>query len=463
MRLSINRTAPELRRLNGGAGSSTRSTALGVVRKLSCVAVVASALIPPATIDAQAGSQPSRDTAAVATRPTPGTPRQGAPRSRSERDTTEKPAPKASNGDTIQSPAEIVGRVIGLKGYPDTGIVISLTARAASGDTMWSIATVTTPSATGGHGAEFKFQYPSAPKTRPAHLDLYVARQKINGTDTIWVLPVTHGKWVQAQHVVLGPSALDSVARGSIRLDVVLHLDPAPPVYTFLLFLPALVGLVAATAALAVVTWRDGQGKTDRTTRNAKTSLLGYTIAGTITWVIVIAWFASGFVTSDLRKISLFDPGVSIPTILPVAAFIGVLVYATECLVMVIQGHRMDGHTIVEPVDYQLKLIELGNRVFIAPYVAIIAVLALFRGATDGLAVPFVAFFTGLWIEPVLRVLKLVGEKLLPSGGSKDKPEAEPERAREAPGRGDGATSSTADADTNGAGSVTMKRGATAP
>jgi hypothetical protein len=385
--------------------------------------------MPVATIHAQAGAPPRRDTAGVVRQPT-----QVAPRQNAQRDSAQKATAKASSTDTIPSTREIVGRVVGPKGYADAGVVGSATARAAGGDTLWSAVTLTTAPATGGRGADFKFEYPNTPKLRPARVDVSVSRQKVTKADTLWGLQFTHGKWIQAQRKGVGPAALDSMARGSTRLDMELRLDQASPVYTFLLSLPALVGLLAATIALAFVA-RDAESEKEKRRRKVRSALLFYAITGAITWVGIIAWFAQGFVTSDLRKISLFSPDVEIPTILPLAAFLGVLVYATECLVSVIRRPvQADGTPGVEP-DYQLKLIELGNRVFIAPYVAIIAVLTIFRGATDGLAVPFVAFFTGLWIEPVLRVLKLAGDKLLPGGDSKDKPEGEPEKDK-APPRG---------------------------
>jgi len=324
--------------------------------------------------------------------------------------------------------------VIGPKGYPDAGVVVSATARAAGGDTLWSAVTLTTAPPNGGRGADFRFEYPNTPKLRPARVDVNVARQKVTKADTLWGWQFSHGKWIQAQSKGVGTAALDSMARGSTRLDVELRLDQASPVYTFLLFLPALVGLLAATIALAFVA-RGAQSDKEKRRRKVRSALLLYAIAGAITWVGIIAWFAQGYVTSDLRKISLFNPDVEIPTVLPVAAFLGVLVYATECLVSVIRRPvKADGTTDVEP-DYQLKLIELGNRVFIAPYVAIIAVLTIFRGAADGLAVPFVAFFTGLWIEPVLRVLKLAGDKLLPGDESKDNPDGEVEKGRPPQGK----------------------------
>ena len=351
----------------------------------------------------------------------------------SVRDTAAKPAAKDTNrADTTRAnvpPADttrgvvVGGRVIGLRGYRGTGILVSLTARTATGDTIWSSATTTVPIGPDSSHGEFAFVYPNSSKLAAAHLDLDVARQKVAVINDTWF---RRGKWVRHEHLVIGAAVVDSAGRAAVRRDVALELDPAPPFYTFLLFFPALIGLVAATAALGVFSRR---GATQANalepygTKKAKNALLGYTAAGTGAWVLVVAYFAIGFVTSGLRKISLFDPDISIPVILPVSAFIGVLVYATECLVGVVR--KKDDPDVVAAhtfVDYQQTLIELGNRVFIAPYVAIIAVLTVFRGTADGLAVPFVAFFTGLWIEPVLRALQLVGDKLLPGEKPKDKP-----------------------------------------
>ena len=312
---------------------------------------------------------------------------------------------------------EVSGRVVGLKGFQEAGILVFLTARSATGDTIWSAATTTARAADSSH-AEFRFVYPNPAKLGAARLELGLVRQKVSSVPDHWY---SHGKWVRREHIVISSGVIDSAGGGVVRRDIALELDPAPPFYTFLLFAPALIGLIAATTALIVFERKGGHGdESNAATKKAKGALLGYTVAGTIAWVGVVGWFAGGFVTSGLRKISLFDPDLSIPVILPVAAFIGVLVYATECLVGVVRKKDpgSDDDTIHKFVDYQQTLIELGNRVFIAPYVAIIAVLTIFRGTTDGLAVPFVAFFTGLWIEPVLRLLRMAGEKLLPSGRS---------------------------------------------
>ena len=121
----------------------------------------------------------------------------------------------------------------------------------------------------------------------------------------------------------------------------------------------------------------------------------------------MIAWFAVGFVRSDLQAINLFGPNLRVPVLIPVAAFLGVLVFATGRLLALAK----DGNTDAER---EAMYLELGNRTFIAPYVAIVTVLIAFDDRS-GEVPTLAAFATGLWIEPVLESLRLLGQKLLPA------------------------------------------------
>jgi hypothetical protein len=220
----------------------------------------------------------------------------------------------------------------------------------------------------------------------------------------------------------------------SRRLDLKLRFDSAPPFYTLLLFVPALIGIVAAAFASASLLfqrsdagegperkwwapWRSSGRSPDPGTRRhrrptdfreaTRRTATIYVFFGTISWVVVIAWFAAGFVLSDLQAINLFGPNLRIPVLIPVAAFLGVLVFATGRLLALAK----DGNTDAER---EAMYLELGNRTFIAPYVAIVLVLIAFDDRS-GEVPTLAAFATGLWIEPVLESLRILGQKLLPT------------------------------------------------
>src|SRR5262245_52802588 len=103
------------------------SPVLRIVRS-AALAIVCVIGLPPTALRAQAAAPPTRPDSAAPTPPRP-----------TVRDTAAKPAAKDSTRvDTAARGVSIAGRVIGLKGYRGTGILVSLTARTTSGDTIWS-------------------------------------------------------------------------------------------------------------------------------------------------------------------------------------------------------------------------------------------------------------------------------------------------------------------------------------
>jgi hypothetical protein len=305
------------------------------------------------------------------------------------------------------------GRVYGAKGKPQPGVAISLVVTGGQGDTLWSAAYITAlgKSAEDSGQGRYTIDYPgSGGGERPARFSLSLARQRVEVEEAM-----SKHKWVQAQNAEWKSEAFGSIASRANR-DFLLHYDPAPPIYTLLLLVPALVGLIAATITMSFTSRREGDAASltaADAARRAKRTLVYYSFSGVVAWVGTLIWFAAGYVLSDLRTIALFDPSIAVPVLVPVAAFLGVLVYATTRLLDVVTGKG--------DADPRQSIIELGNRVFIAPYVAVVAILALFRGDFAGPVVPFIAFFTGLWIEPVLKALQAVGEKFAPASEDKGK------------------------------------------
>jgi hypothetical protein len=300
------------------------------------------------------------------------------------------------------------GFVLDFDGRPQENALVQLVAIGDNGNVLWqsSYSTdVATPQDSTRRG-RYSIAYPLVRGHAPADLRLRIPRQqvttgriKIKGPwiflsppyvriDSLQIGQIR--QWAQPDSFSWRPQDL-AFATPDLRVDFWLGYDPTPPFYAFLLFVPALVGLVAATT-----TYMMSQKKVEKGLAAAWV-IRRYVIVGTAAWVFVIGWFIAGYWIAGLRSISFLDPKFSIPVLVPVSAFLGVLVYATSCL-----------------TDDKARLEDLGNRVFIAPYVAIMAILALFQGKAEGLLPPFIAFVTGLWIEPVMGALRGAGLKLIP-------------------------------------------------
>jgi len=300
------------------------------------------------------------------------------------------------------------GFVLDFDGRPQENALVQLVAIGDNGNVLWqsSYSTDVATTRDSTRRGRYSIAYPLVRGHAPADLRLRIPRQqvttgliKIKGpwiflnrpyfrVDSLLIGQIR--QWAQPDSFSWRPPDL-AFATPDLRVDFWLGYDPTPPFYAFLLFVPALVGLVAATT-----TYMMSQKKVEKGLAAAWV-IRRYVIVGTAAWVFVIGWFIAGYWIAGLRSISFLDPKVSIPVLVPVSAFLGVLVYATTCL-----------------TDDKARLEDLGNRVFIAPYVAIMAILALFQGKADGLLPPFIAFVTGLWIEPVMGALRAAGLKLIP-------------------------------------------------
>jgi hypothetical protein len=325
----------------------------------------------------------------------------------------------------VPAPDTTAVRVLHISGFvldfdkrPQENALVELLALSDDGAVLWQ-SSYSTDAATREDTTlrgRYRIAYPLVKGHTPAALRLRVPRQQVSTGFIKLTLPkltfsarslsmpsigmesVRIGdmrQWARPDSFVWRSQSL-GLALQDIRADFQLSYDPTPPFYTFLLFLPALVGLVAASATAMVSQKRNEHGL------DVAWVVRRYVIAGTGAWVVVIGVFIVGYWIAGLRSISLLDPSLSVPVLVPVSAFLGVVVFATTQL--------------AEKDELQLAdLTNLGNRVFVAPYVAFMAILALFQGKTDGLLPPFIAFITGLWIEPVMGALHAAGAKLLPA------------------------------------------------
>jgi hypothetical protein len=300
----------------------------------------------------------------------------------------------------------IRGRVVDLDGKRRGGVVVVLEARDSASNALLTRVLAITDTA-----GEYEIVYRPRPTPAATQLQLAITRQRVRVEERRY-LPDSH-KWMQRDTLVLRASTGEPQSR---QVDFRLTYDHAPPFFTLLLILPALVGLLSAAifgAALVYQQRTAGEGTPAdlarkallRDIRPAPRIVAYYVFAGCIAWVVIIGFFAVHFVRSDLHTINLFDTSAQVPVLIPMAAFLGVLVFATTRLVELANERTLTS-------ERELTLIEIGNRVFIAPYVAIIAVLVVFSD-TSGPRPALLAFVTGLWIEPVLSAMRALGERLL--------------------------------------------------
>lgn len=140
----------------------------------------------------------------------------------------------------------------------------------------------------------------------------------------------------------------------------------------------------------------------------------------TLLWAVSLAallWAYFIIPQDTLGVVRFFHPRIEISLFVPLFAFIGVLVYATAS----IREHIEDRP---DTPAYRKPLMAVGQRVLIAPYIAIIAdfvlfkpLLAQFQAFSEGIgmlqAEAFLAFFTGLYVKPILGFLNQLGMTLL--------------------------------------------------
>jgi len=138
----------------------------------------------------------------------------------------------------------------------------------------------------------------------------------------------------------------------------------------------------------------------------------------TALWVLTFVSLFYANIRYGANTITIFNPDLSIPFYVPIAAFLGILVYAAT---NIRDSFAFGDFTSV----FRKKQLALGERVLIGPYIAILAYLILFRLVTDQIkpistgygalvAAVALAFFTGLFVKPVLSYLEKLTVKMLP-------------------------------------------------
>jgi uncharacterized membrane protein len=194
------------------------------------------------------------------------------------------------------------------------------------------------------------------------------------------------------------------VGEGTTQLQIFAVLSPSSDVMVFIFLLPALAGLVIWVFFRI---WGAAPWVTHL-----------YSITSVVSWVGVFVAFLYTWLRSGVSTMQLFHPDVEISLLVPIFAFIGVLLYATTSIV----EHFGDPHG---RMAYRKSLMAVAHRVLLAPYVAVIVNLLLVKAALEevlsvqpgvGLTTVevFLAFFTGAYMKPILNWINERGARLLP-------------------------------------------------
>jgi hypothetical protein len=351
----------------------------------------------------------------------------GAPRPPrdSTRDSVRAPAPDAARHEASPRAHCIFGSVMSPNGQPLPHARVSLISLAGgrTDDTLWVRDKLTEPS---------DGRYAFSVAAKESDLDTLAFRVLVSSheieTKHTWFVPTRWGLDTASRPV--NGRALAQARDGSYELDITLPYSTQSSFYLVWFLIPAIVGLLTTVyyrheyGPLEDVSAAGGpappedENQAKRKRNRLRFLTLGYVGGNALIWGVMIAVFAAAYAFRNIETISLFSPRLSIPILAPTFAFLGVLVYATYSLNRLYpfqrlgQGRAQDND--VNESRRQSALLKIGHRIIAAPYVALMGVLVVGneRGQSNW-TIPLVSFFTGLWIEPILRLLRGVGQGLI--------------------------------------------------
>lgn len=278
---------------------------------------------------------------------------------------------------------------------------VSLKALGEKSDTLWVQYNLTDPV-----DGRYEFLIPPDTNKSPSSFLLSV-HQQVGEVNPVWFLPTQWGLDTASR-------VLDArlVRAGAFQngIDIKLQYSSQSAFSMLLLLLPGIFGLTSTVLYYSAVR-PDGGGPKPGSPDRERAIVRNYVLSNVLVWGGLLGLFAMLYAFRGVQAIPLFGERVAVPTVAPTFAYLGVLVYAIYVLAADYL-HALKNQTSLLSTDRQLLLLSLVNRIVIAPYVAIVAVVAVFS-KLDQPMVPFVAFFTGLWIEPVLGTLKEIGDRLV--------------------------------------------------
>lgn len=133
-----------------------------------------------------------------------------------------------------------------------------------------------------------------------------------------------------------------------------------------------------------------------------------YAYMPAIGWVISFALLISGAFAADDYTIYFLDPALKVSLFVPIAAFIGATSHITVSILKNIERAPLE-------LKWKLIYVAYGRRLFIAPYIAVIAVFTILEVAQlkNPWAVLFFAYFVGLYTKQIEGTLEEIGKKFL--------------------------------------------------
>ena len=288
---------------------------------------------------------------------------------------------------------------------PHARVTLMSLSTGVSRDTLWTRDRLTEPS---------DGRYEFAVTASDGEIDTMLFRVAVSNheieTKHTWFVPTLWGLDT-ASSPVYGRELAKAPNREQ-ELDITLPYSTQSSFYLVWFLIPAVVGLLTTVYYRHVYGSPEEKNKTpDGKWDRMKFLTFGYVGGNALIWGVMIAVFAAAYAFRNIETIALFSPKLSIPVLAPAFAFLGVLVYATYSI------NRRFPFGLPAPATSddtsQRALLAIGHRIIAAPYVALMGVLLVAEPGQSTWTIPLVSFFTGLWIEPILRLLRGVGRGLV--------------------------------------------------
>jgi hypothetical protein len=184
--------------------------------------------------------------------------------------------------------------------------------------------------------------------------------------------------------------------------------------------------LIAREGVLRIIAWITKRNPPSKTNADKlRGQALWFLGVSAALWVLGASSFFYAYLQYHVAEVSVFQPLLVVPFLVPVFALLGVVVV----VVRTINDHFEDD---VSTLVYSKTLATAGERLLIGPYIAIVADFVLFHPVLDQIkalsaangtlpAEAFLAFFTGLYVIPVLNRLGDLGNTLLTKAAQEKK------------------------------------------
>lgn len=181
---------------------------------------------------------------------------------------------------------------------------------------------------------------------------------------------------------------------------------PGPAFITFII--PGCCGLMLVVIYWGIIFSEPQRGSRPKSFKDADMVLA---LGSPALWVVACFQLALPLIGGGSGDIPIpGGEGLSIPVMVPVAALWGALTY-------VLFKVGVDRSTVPSPdspaAQKDSAMMAISGRILVAPYLASIVHILFFRGEKMAGYTIFAAYFTGLWIRVVIKLLDGMGMRLL--------------------------------------------------